>query len=102
MKTTVTSFCAVVRIVSWGFVCGLFIAPVSSLVLRPLLVRLVRSRRRLQRPLAPTPLVRTLRTEHGLIVYATPPDASGFPTREALPVEQETRTFAERLLVLAH
>jgi hypothetical protein len=100
MKTMMTSFYAAVRIVSWGFVCGLFIAPVSSLVLRPLLARLVRSRRR--RPLAPTPLVRTLRTEHGLIVYATPPDASGLPTREALPVEKETRTPAERPLVLAH
>jgi hypothetical protein len=102
MKTTVTSFCAVVRIVSWGFVCGLLIAPVSSLVLRPLLVRLFRSRRRPQHPLAPAPLVRTLRTEHGLIVYATPPDAPGFPAREPLPVEKETQTLAERQLVLAH
>ena len=99
MKTTVTS---VVRIFSWGFVCGLFIAPVSSLVLRPLLARLFPSTRRRPSPPASAPLVSMVKTEHGLIVYATPPDAPGFPTREALPVEQETRTFAERQLVLAH
>ena len=101
MKTKVTFFCSAVRILSWGFVCGLLIAPVSSLVLRPLLVRLFPDRSKPKRPRAPAPLVRMIRTEHGLIVYATPQRPRGFPVREVLPAGKETRTRVEHQPALA-
>jgi hypothetical protein len=92
MRTRVSSFFFAAQILSWGFFCGLLIAPISSLVLRPLIVRLFPSTRRPKRPLAPAAHVRTRR---GLIVYATPQHLPGFPVREALPVGKETRTLVD-------
>jgi len=101
MSTKMTSFFFAVRILSWGFVCGLLIPPVSSLVLRPLLVRLFPNRSKPKRPRAPAPLVSMRRTEHGLIVYATSQRPRGFPVREVLPVGKETRTRVEHQPALA-
>ena len=53
MKTKVTSFFSAGRILFWGCVCGLTLAPVSGFLLRSLLVRLSRSRRGSKRSLAP-------------------------------------------------
>ena len=64
MKTKAASFFSTARILSWGFVYGLMMALVSSLLLLWLIVRLSRSRRRPQRPLASSPLLR----EHTVVV----------------------------------
>ncbi len=92
MRTKVAAFFSAAQILSWGFVCGLLIAPISNLVLRPLIVRLFPSTRRPKRPLAPAAHVRTRR---GLIIYATPRRPPGFPVREALLVGKETRTLVD-------
>jgi len=87
MRTRVAAFFFAAQILFWGFVCGLLIAPISNLVLRPLIVQLFPSTRRPKRPLAPAALVKTRR---GLIVSATPQRPPGFPVRKTLPVEKET------------
>jgi len=92
MRTRAAAFFSAAQILSWGFVCGLLIAPISNLVLRPLIVRLFPSRRRSKRPLAPTSLVRT---RHELIVSATPRRPPGFSVSEALPGKKETRTLVD-------
>ncbi len=97
MRTRVAAFFSAAQILSWGFFCGLLIAPISNLVLRPLIVWLFPGTRRSKCPLAPTPHVRT---GSGLIVYATPQRPPGFPVSEALLVEKETRTLVDHELAL--
>jgi len=93
MKTKVTPFFSAARILCWGCVCGLTIAPVSGLLLRSLFARLSRSRRGSKHPLAPYAWVRT---ERGWIVYAPSQHPSGFPERETLSVEKEIRPRVDR------
>lgn len=97
MRTKVAAFFSAAQILSWGFFCGLLIAPISSFVLRSLIVRLFPGTRRPTRPLAPAPHVRTRR---GLIVYAPPQHPPGFPGREARPVGKATRTLVDHELAL--